>query len=511
MSIRESQLTISRRLIANIKTVNESLSINRPGDPLKLTTVDPIARESADIRMMLDYLHKLQTIQGMKYIVQSPSYAERLRVAFGVNSTTGRIYTYREMKLYIENDITAMAKNYGVTRVENKHASTTVRFYYPDTSPRTVNIGTEIRTAGTSTITFTTNEQITNQTPIYDGVASGDYYIDIGAVCTESGSSGNVSAYRLTQCNGAAGHLRCTNRAAATGGFGRESMLSLISRIESRMKGYYIPTRAGYENFMLDNGCRQAQVIMPGDTNSVRAGGVDVYVVLYEESAKVQNMVSLAQGEVFLNYQPVQRVTGVTATTGGIPAVKVEGTDFRFVKDTTTQRSRTVYALDKVQWITTPPAAGDDIAISFVTNQKIKWLQDKLNLGGNYDTVGRVYIKEADRIFIDVGIEALIIKDGYAIENVKDSIRNALLEVFYGSNTYPGMLMNEDVYEEDLIAAISGAEGVDHFATPLVIFRRQEDAATCIRVTTTAYKIDVSYIIQMGIFEYASLGTIYYQ
>ncbi len=531
MSIKESKLTIARRLINNIKAVNSTLSINRPGDPLKITTVDPIATESSHLRVLLDYLSKMQTVQGMKYIIQSPSYIEQLRNAMGINPTTGRIYTYKEMKDYVKNDITAVAKNYGVTRIEDKFATATIRFYYDNGSSRTINLGTKVYDTGNSSLYFSTTVQVSAQSPTYDSAETGMYYIDVASQCNTAGATGNVAAYRLTKCTGAPGHASCTNRSAATGGFGKESMISLINRVESRMKGYYIPTRAGYENFMLDNGCRQAQVVMPGDTESIRPGGVDIYVVLYEESAETQEIESVGQGNVFLNKQPVKEVTGITVTpaAGGTPVSKVEGVDFDLVKDsiptvtespsgvvtitdTGTKKGGSVFALDKVQWKAGgAPATGDTVDIAYTRNSKIEWLQNKLNEGSNYDTVGEVYVKEADRVLIDVGISDLVLKDGYAIETVKENIRDALSEVFYGSNTYPGTLMGDDIYESDIIGAIEGAEGVDTIATPLEVFRKQENASSELRTTTTSdLKGVTDYKIYISNLEYASLGDITY-
>lgn len=531
MSIRESKLTIARRLINSIKDVNSTLSINRPGDPLKITTVDPIARESSHLRVLLDYLHKMQTIQGMKYIIQSPSYIEQLRNAMGINPSTERIYTYKEMKDYVKNDITAMARNYGVTRIEDKYATVTVRFYYEDGTSRTINVGTKVYDTGNSSLYFSTTTQVTGQTPTYDGSETGWYYIDVSAQCNTSGATGNVAAYRLTKCTGAPGHVSCTNRSAATGGFGKESMISLINRVESRMKGYYIPTRAGYENFMLDNGCRQAKIIMPGDTESIRPGGVDIYVVLFEESAETQEIESVGQGNIYLNKQPVKEVTGITVTPagGGPPVSKTEGVDFEFVKDsipvvtetpagtvtitnTSHKKAGTVFALDKVQWKAgSAPASGDTVDVSYTRNSKIEWLQDKLNEGSNYDTVGEVYVKEADRVLIDIGISDLTLKSGYALETVKENIQNALNEVFYGSDTYPGTLLGDDVYESDIIGAIEGAEGVDTLATPLEVFRKQENESTELRTTTQSdLKGVTDYKIYISNLEYASLGNITY-
>ena len=499
MGILKSPQTIVNELVQEVLAVNPNLAIGVPYDSLRLATVNPIAKESSRQRVLIDVIDKLLTTAGMNYLIDSTSYKSMLADALGTNPTHGRPYTRTEATAWLHGKIFNIAKNYGITRRSADGSVGIVRLYSIDATAKTVTIGTTIKS---DRLNFNTTEAVITVVPTLDP-NTGYYFIDVPVKCSATGVQTNIQQGKIIRLGSLSSQFsHCTNLNPTTGGRYQESVSHVIKRIENAKTSYSIPQAGGYERFMYERGCRDVTVIMPGDPASVREGAVDIYVQFYSEVNETQAMKYVSTvDDIYLQQQPGQKVASVVVTpTVGPDVSLIEGTDFDFVKDTTSVTANSVQANDHIVLYATgsKPSVGDTVTIKYSRNRRVEQLQALLNNEARYDCTGKVLVKESPVVGIDIGISNLHLKDGYAIENVKESIRLSLLEFFTGNGVYEGKLMGEDIQAVDIISAIDNTEGVDYFRTPLTYFCREGD------------NINVGSTLTIDTYEHGSLANIIY-
>lgn len=447
-----------------------------------------------DEEFRLDYVRQLQSLDGVLEIIDDETYLTRLRDVWAME-------TIEEVLLRIRTDLEMLVHNYNITPTPSTYGTGVARFYRVSapTSDLTITVGTQVYADIDGTkIYFEVTEQVTMYFSQSDGYQTYDstldqviWRIDAPIRAVEPGASGNVGVGTIINGTIPSGFNGVKNDVATTGGSDEESDASLINRARLSFEGREMATLAGLSQFFTNQPeAVDALVVDVDDDLMVRDGGyggmVDVYIMgtditqTTDPAYTGQQITILDSGdaEIVMTNQPAKSVSLVENVTTGQP---ITTASYSFVEDTGdykgSVRGQNKIVIDASAGIT----QADSIRITYTYDRLMNQFQDLIEDPNNKVLDADILVKEADAILLDIGFK-LTIASTYDKLVVKNNVITNI------QNFLSGLVLNQSVYQSDLVNIIENTDGVDHVDIPFTILaRRGSTGASDIIITKNEY------------------------
>lgn len=372
-----------------------------------------------------------------------------------------------------EEELEALAANYGLTRLGGKQATGTITFQIRNFSgtSATVSIpaGTVVGTVGTDTLPqaiFVTTEALIFQPSLaasYFNPTTGLYEQTADIVAGDVGTAGNVSAATITVLISAiSGIDSVTNTVATTGGEDVESNEDLASRIQTKLAGNNIGTTTGIINLMRENAnVTDAIVVTPNDSEMIRdefGGEVDVYILgaNFAPTTDIFLYETTGSQEFVLFHQPAISVSSVTGIAGGTPTTFIQGTDYNFVLDPSTLIGGSVRVEHKIQFNIggTNPDDATNITVNYTYNQLIETLQLELDQDDQNIVTSDILVKEATEATIDITADVTLFPGFTQADAIAD------IQTIVSTNI-DNLGLGDSIDRSDVVEWIEQSESVD--------------------------------------------------
>jgi len=485
MSLKTTDQIIAA-LIATVNSNDSSIDTS-VGTIFRDVTIDTVAIEFGRIYTVLQYVIYVQSLDGFETIINDSIFREELRVALGINQTTGLDWTADEIDTMIEGHLDDLAGNFNITRRAASYATGIQRFYSNSPGTMTISQGSTVETNTTPAISYAVDTTVT-ATPSVEGSL---YYLDVNCTAAASGISSNVIAASVSIVNPPiTGVSGTTNKLAYQGGTVEETNQELINRIRIKWSGINLNTKNGYNSAVqVTTGVSDSLVLTYSDTDMLRLepSAVDIYIKGNTNVQRSDDLIyTLTDLSIPLPYQPVVSVTSVVV--GGV--TKVEGTDYDTVLDTTSVYAGSYQALSKIVFITgKQPVIGTTVTVSYIYNSLVATCQAIFALAANDIVNSNVLVKQATAVLINVA-GTVVRLSSYTAAAVELSVETALA-TFINAKT-----LGESINYSDIIALMDGTAGVDKVVVPLdTLARNGQTGASDVILTGYEYPIANSIVV----------------
>lgn len=383
-----------------------------------------------------------------------------------------------------ETDLDGIVFNEGLRRIEGSRATTTLTFSTAQIDPtgpdllvqRGFPVATSIDANTNETVTFITTEAATlpvAQRQGFFNIVTQRYELQVPAQATTEGTVGRVGRNRVRRpLRPLVSFDQVTNTAATEGGLDRETNAELIQRYLLAVLGRDLSTPIGVEFFVKNNypEVDDVLVVFGSDALLTRssddAGAVDAYIVGETLTARSENLAYLGNNQLIrVSNPPLRTVESVSAGA----TTYTEGSDYEVVRDTGGNRGST-RAIEGIQFlptVTSPPALGASVTVSYQQNLLIKTLQAASE---QRDTIvlGRDLLFKQG-IQVDIILEArLRVATGFSTVTVPAAVSTTI------RNYINGLTLGADVELSDIQGEVRRITGVDN----LLIDRLVRDPTT---------------------------------
>jgi len=391
------------------------------GEPI-VDLIDSFATETARFFVMADYLRRINSIAGWLSVVSDDAFKASLADAMGVSAVTLNPTLARQLAVpntlssdveaIVYFDLNRFAESFGQPRHLATAATATERFYLSSSAPYTLLRGAVVKTPGTRSVSYSTNDDLIAATPAFDAVVNA-YFVSVGVKCQTLGSAGNqiVGAIRAAGQN-IPGVLRVTNVTPAEGGIPEETNTQLLDRLQGSFTGQGIDSLNGLRTFILNQGAVQdVLVVGPGDPLMIRsiAGAVDIYVIGSQLTTASARTVIANAGEAYrLPYQPLRQFNAAQDIT--VPATFVPGTGMELSIDTANFADSSK-ANDRILWDSiTGPQPGDTVVVSYTYNSLLRNIQNQLDNDPTRDIpAADVLLKEGIQLGLVLSMKVVVV------------------------------------------------------------------------------------------------------
>ena len=357
---------------------------------------------------------------------------------------------------------------------------------------------------GTSSGTNTPQIQFrTTQTAIMYAVISssylnaqtGLYEIEVAIECTTPGITGVVGAQTInTIVNTVSGISGCYNTSATNGGSDIEDKEDYRQRLGTAWQGNSICTDNGILSIVLSQpGVEDAIIVGHGQSPRNEFGAIDVYVKGTQPAQYIDSFLinTITPQQYFVTTKQPLLTTGlqtiIYAATGSVapPLYSVQ-------KDTTLYGG-SVFAQDKVYWVTPLPAILGSVYITYTYNSLIETLQSFFNNTSADIENANLLIKWANEIGIDITITIKVLS-GYDSLNVTFDIQDAIA-LFFDS-----LSIGAQVQQADVARVVLNVAGVDDAKLPFDLFQSSDgsilpDSFGDLNIPASSYAVTGNVII----------------
>jgi uncharacterized phage protein gp47/JayE len=396
-------------------------------------------------------------------------------------------------KLYNELDLTSQSQNIftapaaaleglgsnlGLVRRSARQAKGYVKFFSFTLPTFDINIaaGTVVSTVPTSSNTsqrFITTTSVTMYKVLASTYLNSDlnvYEIEVPIVAVNAGVDGVVGAQTITSLiTPVTGVSGCYNENPTTGGADEEDSESFRNRIAIKWKGSSIGTINGLLSDVLifSDDIIDAKVVGHEDVGREDAGAIDVYIkgIRNTSNQEVFTTYDLVYDDITLSKQPVISSSPISLILSNSGAINSADYELLTVDN---EYKGSVRAVDKISWITPPPASSGSLIVTYSYNslvsdlQSYLWREDKLIQ--NTD----VLVKWATEIPVDLTITIKVLP-GYDQNTVISNIQQAIALFFSELN------IGEEVQQADIAREILNVNGVDDLFLPFNTFKSHDN------------------------------------
>lgn len=446
--------------------------------------------------------------------------ADSIEGIYAENEHVGFLHSFFYYNNMTEDELDALAYNYGITRNPAISATGVLTFRKNTaiTEDIAIPINTIVSTKKTTSdpaIIFHTTEIQTmyaSESSSYYNSDTGYYEIDVNIEADVAGEDGNVSVNSILLLQSAvAGIDSVINKIATTGGSEKETNVSLANRALLALTGNNVGTADGYLSTVLSNQyVYDALLVGPGDTLMTRDSGlggkVDIYVSAnlansntYTNSTYSYTYTDLSEGSGatdVLNDKilPLQPVKSITSIIGSVTGTFIQNTDYELqITSTSNVYYGSVSALDKIHWLTNTPQAGETITITY---QYYSIVQDLVDLvDANRPVTADVLIKLA--IPISINVTVIVYADDTISEEGETDFQNAIISAITTFVTTTSLA--RVVQQSDIVNQIYGVSGVDRITLPFTALNAP---------AKSGYETGVHDSIPINSQEYTTAGTI---
>lgn len=372
-----------------------------------------------------------------------------------------------------EEELEALAFNYGIQRLGGTTSSGTITFrirnFTVSSSDVLAPVGTVVSTQGANAIpqiSFVTTSAILFQAalaPTYFNPDTGFYELTASITAQAIGETGNVAANTITNLTSQVASIsEIANTVATTGGTNEETNAELGSRIQTKLAGNNIGTPAGIRNLVQENeNVDDSIIVTPNDPEMERAefgGEVDIYILGEILTTITDTILYQAAGaqEFILQHQPVRSVSSVTGIASAVPITFVEGVDYNVVFDTSTLLNGSIRLETKIEFDIggTNPDDASSLSMEYVYNSLIEILQLELDKDENHIVTSDNLVKEATEASIDITADVALFPGNIEADSIAD-IQTAL------SEHINNLGLGDSIDRSDIVGVIEGVDSVD--------------------------------------------------
>jgi len=447
MNYIKNQTTIIQESVDYLKEKNSLIDTNI-GKVVRDISVEGPARQFSKIYYIFDYLSKIQSIGGIKDVLNNIEYQAGITNALGL--------TQQDFDLRLKQDIERLVGNWGITRKSGTKAVGSIMFKGTQSKNVTISKGSIISTIVVPVVQYQTTQEYVGLLDEYEQ-SSGLYYKEVAIEAIEVGTLGNKIAKSITVLeNNIDGISVVINLNAVTGGMDDETDLELLDRAKDSWTGRNLATKDGYKK-LLEQQEGVIDVLVVGPTNLLmkRAseGSIDLYVLHSEATVGVTYSIAYRNFDMVLPLQPVMSIISVVGS-----KTYIENTDFILEKDINEFRG-SYRGQDKIKWVTgKEPVINEMLTIKYSYDSRIVDLQNIIDIDENKIITADVLVKKADKVNITIKLKYTGFP-GYSNSDLELSIATDLTSFFTEK------VLGEVVDVSDVISEITDVEGVDRIDT----------------------------------------------
>lgn len=320
-----------------------------------------------------------------------------------------------------DNQVEDLAANYNLTRKAGSYATGIITFIRYSAPTTTITVGASDGTGGVSVSTlkddngvsysFTTVETkqftVANADSLYNA-SRNRWELNVTIQADQVGSDYNVAANAIKMFSGINGVDDIVNYNACVGGLDTETNEQLGERIIEAAKARLLGTIPGYTTLVNSfNQIVDSSVIdtsMPDYIRNTYGNEIDVIIIGQQIEAYTDTVVFDGTMQHILNNQPVISVNSITGIVNGNSYTFEEGTDYIFVKDTTSDYRESAKGYDKIIWEETGalPDIGTEYIINYSANELISTIQGTIDSTENHLLGSDVLIREGKVVNIQM-------------------------------------------------------------------------------------------------------------
>jgi hypothetical protein len=265
------------------------------GAVIRDTVVDPVANEVVRLRLLVDFIYRIQSFDtllqidgvtstgGSTPVNQSP-YKQALQQVFDLSNP-------QQVQTIIDQAFEQLAARNGVFRKSGTRARGFVTFFtrQQPTSTRFIPLGTRVASGGVQFSTVTDASIPIENLAAFFNPTTGLYQVDVQVQAVQAGVAGNRGAGQIRTIVSPISGLSVTNPNNTFGGLDRETNLQLAIRARNALAGVDTGTEQGTLQAAADvAGVTEVEVVESGDPLMQRdydtdyekhvGGKVDVWV-----------------------------------------------------------------------------------------------------------------------------------------------------------------------------------------------------------------------------------------
>lgn len=384
-----------------------------------------------------------------------------------------------------DNQVEDLAANYNLTRKQGSYATGVITFIKYSEPTTTITVGASDGTGGVSVSTlkddngvsysFTTVETkqftVANASSLYN-VSRNRWELNVTIQADQVGSDYNVAANAIKMFSGINGIDDIINYNSCVGGLDVESNEQLGQRIIDAAKARLLGTIPGYKTLVnsFDQvvDCAVIDTSMSDYIRNTYGNEVDIVVIGQQIEAYTDTVEynAMSGEQHILNNQPVISVNSITGIVGGSSYSFVEGTDYIFVKDTTSDYRESAKALDKIVWLLTgtTPDNNTQYTINYSANELISNIQATLDNEENHLVGSDVLVREGEVVYVTMALQVSTYS-GINPVSSETQIKNTIQQ-YINSLTLGTKLEQSDVVYE----LRSQLNFIDNITLPFTIF-----------------------------------------
>lgn len=385
-----------------------------------------------------------------------------------------------------DNQVEDLAANYNLTRKQGSYATGIITFIKYSEPTTTITVGASDGTGGVSVSTlkddngvsysFTTVETksftTTNASSLYNA-ANNRWELNVTIQADNVGVEYNVAANAIKMFSGINGVDDIINYNACAGGLNIETNEELGQRIIDAAKARLLGTIPGYKTLVNSfNQVVDSAIIdtsMPNYIRNTYGNEVDVVLIgqqIEAYSDTINSFNPLTDNQYILKNQPVITVNSITGTAGSADYTFVEGTDYIFVKDKTSDYRESAKALDKIVWMNsgTKPDNGTSYTINYSANELISTIQATLDNTDNYLLGSDVLVREGEVVYVQISLDVTTYS-GINPVSSETQVKNTIQQYINGLTLGTKLEQSDVVYE-----LRSQLNFIDNITLPFAIF-----------------------------------------
>jgi len=290
-----ARLQVVQDTIAAITRTTPQIAI-QPGAVIRDTVVDPISNEVTRLRLLVDFMYRIQSFDtllqidgvepngGPTPVVQSP-YKQALGRVFDIQNAN-------DIQAIIDTAFEQLARRNNVFRRSGARARGFVTFFTRSRPTATIFIplGTRVASGSVQFVTTTDASIPVNNVGAFFDPSTGTYQVEAPIEASATGVAGNLGSGQIrTVISSTIQGLAVTNRNATFGGTAQETNFELSVRARNALASVDSGTEQGTLQIAADvAGVQEAKVVAAGDSLMQRdydpdfekhvGGKVDVWI-----------------------------------------------------------------------------------------------------------------------------------------------------------------------------------------------------------------------------------------
>lgn len=289
-----SRIGIAQRTIDAITRTTPQVAV-QPGAVIRDTVVDPVSNEVVRLRLLVDFLYRIQSFDTLLQIDGiEPNGASTPVARSPYKQALGRVFQIQnpaDIQVIIDTAFDQLASRNNVFRRAGTRARGFVRFFTRNRPTATIFIplGTVVASGGVQFATTTDAAIPISNVGAFFNPSTGFYQISVPVEAQQPGTAGNLGAGQIRTIVTSIAGLSVTNPNPTFGGSNQETNLELSVRGRRALAAVDSGTEEGTLQTAADvAGVLEAQVVAAGDSLMQRdfdedfdkhvGGKVDVWV-----------------------------------------------------------------------------------------------------------------------------------------------------------------------------------------------------------------------------------------